>query len=91
MIDVNKENAELLNQLTITRASGRMVIGSHSVTLSKLENAISEARRFIVAALEAKARMKSDIYTNISGSKQTGAAKRASLDLTRALAEMRKT
>jgi hypothetical protein len=51
-----------------------------------LQNAILEAERFLRAA---KIAQKSS--NELSAGKENGAAKRASLDLTRALAEMRKT
>ncbi len=61
------------------------------MTLETLNTAISEAKRFIKRAEEAKKRNTSRrgeyvLYC----SKESGAAKRASMDLTRALAAMRK-
>jgi len=61
------------------------------MTLETLNTAIAEAKRFIKRAEEAKKR-------NYNGkgeyivwlSKESAAAKRASMDLTRALAELRK-
>jgi len=58
--------------------------------IEKLQFAVEECRRFIYKAEDAKKRLKEDKYAGISGSKETAAAKRASLDLTRALAELRK-
>lgn len=58
--------------------------------LCKLEIAIAEAARFVVIARKAKERLKSDKYASITGSKETGAARRASMDLTRALSELRR-
>ena len=56
--------------------------------LEKIEIALMESRRFIQRATAWKRRLKSD---SISGSKEGGAAKRSSLDLTRALADLRKS
>lgn len=57
----------------------------------------TEARRFLAAcaALHARiedeiARSNEPIYARTDGFKESGAVRRASLDLTRALAEMRK-
>ena len=57
-------------------------------TIMLLE-AMAEARRFLDMAEEARDRLEHDKYASISGSKEVAAAKRASLDLTRALARMR--
>ena len=54
-----------------------------------LEESISEALRFIERADEAITRMKADKYALISGSKETAAVKRASMDLSRVLSEVR--
>ena len=53
-----------------------------------LENAISEAYRFIQKAEEAIHRLKTDEYS-CYGSHQTATAKRASMDLTRSLVAVR--
>jgi len=59
--------------------------------IEKLQIAIDESRRFIRKAEAARKRLKEDNkYGGFSGSKETAAAKRASLDLTRALSDMRK-
>jgi len=66
---------------------------SHKYKLDKvveIDAAIFESRRFIKKASAWKRRLKSDEYAYISGSKEGGAAKRASMDLTRILAELRK-
>ncbi len=55
----------------------------------KIANAILEARRFLVAANTAKNRLEADKMACL-GCKETAACKRASMDLTRALAELRK-
>lgn len=55
--------------------------------LPQLERATHEARRFLDAAANARQRLLEDEY---AVGKETAAAKRASLDLTRALAKMRK-
>lgn len=57
----------------------------------KLDIAISEAHRFISKAVDAKKRIKVEGNTvYITGCKETGACIRSSLDLTRALADLRK-
>jgi len=58
--------------------------------IEKLQIAIDESRRFIRKAEAARKRLKEDNFGGFSGSKETAAAKRASLDLTRALSDMRK-
>ena len=58
------------------------------MTPEALNESITEAERFIKAAKAARARLLLDKYANF-GCKQTGAAKRASLDLTRSLARLR--
>ena len=56
--------------------------------IEKVEEAIYEARRFIDKAELALAKMNSKKW--FCWSKETAACKRSSLDLTRALAELRK-
>lgn len=57
----------------------------------KLDIAIREAHRFIEKAVKAKERITVEGNTvYITGCKETGACRRASLDLTRALADLRK-
>lgn len=51
--------------------------------------AIAEAHHFIRAAEAAKKRLEADNMAHISGSKETAACRRASMDLTRALARLR--
>ena len=60
------------------------------MTLEALETAITEAKRFLSKAADAKRRIKKDTYWAMMGCTETAAAKRASMDLTRALAAMRK-
>ena len=55
----------------------------------KINNVIFEAKRFIKKAELWNKRINEDKYALISGSKEGGAAKRASLDLTRALSNLR--
>ena len=55
-----------------------------------LELAMSEATIFLALSQEAYQRLTTDKYASISGSKETAACKRASMDLTRALAELRR-
>ena len=52
--------------------------------------AILEAQRFIEKAHKAKEAIDNNHSCLITGSKETAACRRASLDLTRALAQMRK-
>lgn len=59
------------------------------LTNDKLNDAILEAERFIKKAQAYQMRLVDDSYA-IFGCKEGGAAKRASMDLTRALAELRK-
>jgi len=59
------------------------------MTLETLNTAIAEARRFIVRAEAAKCRIQKDEYWAM-GCAETATAKRSSMDLTRALAELRK-
>ena len=56
----------------------------------KLSRTLYEARRFCKKAEEALAKLERDTMASISGSKETAACHRASLDLTRSLAELRK-
>lgn len=59
------------------------------MTYEALNEAINEARRFLKAAEAAKKRIKGDMYWAM-GCRETGACRRASMDLTRSLAELRK-
>jgi hypothetical protein len=59
------------------------------MNLETLQRAIVEAKRFIIKADEAMERLRADRHI-CCGSKQTAAAKRASMDLTRALTEVRR-
>ena len=58
--------------------------------LEKLHKAIAEAERFLIIAKRAEGSLLNKKYAYITGSKETAAARRASMDLTRALAELRK-
>lgn len=60
------------------------------MNVKKLNKAIREAQRFIRTAKEAKERLEADRYASITGSAETGAAKRASMDLSRSLVELRR-
>jgi len=61
------------------------------MTLSKrIAVAIIEAERFIDKAVAWKKRLEADESVRFSGSKEGGTCKRSSLDLARALAELRK-
>ena len=55
---------------------------------SALEDSIEDAERFIIKAKKAKRVLVSNEYAWV-GTKETGAVKRASMDLTRALVSVR--
>ncbi len=57
--------------------------------LNKLSNAVSECERFLKAAKQVGKRLGIN-KTEVSGCKESAACKRSSLDLSRALAELRK-
>lgn len=57
--------------------------------MNTYEAAISEAKRFIKAAEAAHKRITAEKLVTITGCKETAAAKRASMDLSRALADLR--
>ncbi len=61
--------------------------------IEKLEKALSEANRFINLAHKAKDRLEAEAneHYRAYATKEFAAAKRSSLDLTRALAELRKS
>lgn len=59
------------------------------VTIEKLDNAIEEARRFLIKAGKAKEQIKA-IPGSAYGCKETGAVKRSSMDLSEALIALRK-
>lgn len=59
------------------------------MTTEAIAAAEREAKRFLEAVKAAKKRIDEDRYA-LAGSRETGALRRASLDLTRALADMRK-
>jgi hypothetical protein len=61
------------------------------MNIPTLLDAIEEAEQFITAAEAAIKRIREDRLALISGSKETAAANRASMDLTRALATMRRS
>ena len=58
--------------------------------IDKLTDAMKEAERFLVKAEVACHSLRTDKFAYMSGTKETGACRRASMDLTRALAELRK-
>jgi hypothetical protein len=59
--------------------------------LVDIENIEYEVRRFLGACDDAKERLKKDkMLYFITGCRESGALRRASLDLTRALADLRK-
>jgi hypothetical protein len=57
--------------------------------LYRIDQTIDEAGRFICRASLWRERIKNDPMVLLSGSKEGGAAKRASLDLSRALVDFR--
>jgi len=57
--------------------------------LDNIDNAVDECRRFMQRADAWKKRIKDDKFALISGTREGGAAKRASLDLSMALSELR--
>ena len=63
------------------------------ITIIQLDECIKECERFIYKAKEAKVRLIEENCRpnspSIGGSKQTGAVRRASLDLSRALSDLR--
>ena len=60
------------------------------MTIDNINTAIKEAQRFISVALKAKDRISKESLAEF-GCKETGACRRASMDLTRALTELRKS
>lgn len=62
-----------------------------TITIETLDAAIAEAKRFRKLAKDAKQRLLAEdsMYGSIP-TKETAAARRASMDLTRALAELRR-
>ena len=60
-----------------------------AITYKKLDEAVKECNRFIKKARKAKTRLLNDKFAEY-GCKETSAVRRASMDLTRALAELRK-
>jgi hypothetical protein len=60
------------------------------MTLVQILKAKAEAHRFIHRANKAISRLGGDAMAEITGCPETAACRRASMDLTRALAEMRK-
>lgn len=57
---------------------------------SEVKEAVAAAHRFIAAAIKWEARVTRDAQASISGTREAGAMKRASLDLSMALSQMRK-
>jgi hypothetical protein len=61
------------------------------VTADKIRRAVTEAKRFLAAAHDGLEEMKEEGHDYWTvGTRKSGALRRASLDLTRALADMRK-
>ena len=60
-----------------------------SVTVEKLDLAIEEAQRFIIKAVNAKNVLTTSENASWMNPKETGAVRRASMDLTRSLVPIR--
>ncbi len=58
--------------------------------ISNVNEAITEAERFIRAARKAKIKYELEQWTYFEGCKESGAMKRASMDLTRSLSALRR-
>lgn len=61
------------------------------MTKEQIEGAAKVAGRFLITALNAIKRIEGDALITITGSKETAACRRASMDLTRALADLRRS
>jgi len=61
-----------------------------AITIQKIDKTIKEVNRFLEVAKKAKKRLRKDRYA-FFGCKETGMVHRASMDLSRILAEMRRT
>lgn len=60
------------------------------ITVKKINAVLNEVSRFRKVAIAAKDRLGDDKFAKY-GCRETGAVRRASMDLTRALADLRKT
>jgi hypothetical protein len=60
------------------------------LTIKKIDKSLAECNRFIEAAIKAKQRIEKADLVRPCPSMENGTMKRASLDLTRALADLRK-
>ena len=60
------------------------------MTNDNLEAAITEAQRFLQRAKELRQERRDEPYYSLVGTRASGACRRASMDLTRALADLRK-
>ena len=63
-------------------------MGAYEMKEKDIKEAVSEAKRFVTRAAEWLAL--DNRYKDITGTKEGGALRRASMELTRALAKMRK-
>jgi hypothetical protein len=86
-----KEKKQTFGTPAAYYASRRHKATWEAAKIKKIELAISEAHRFIQKAAGWKRRLSSDEGAYIFSSKEGGAAKRASMDLSRALADLRKS
>lgn len=60
------------------------------MNINRIDHAIGEAERFILKARQAKSRLVREGKYSTGGYRETASCKRASMDLTMALAELRK-
>ena len=61
-----------------------------AVTITKLDEVMNEALRFVDVARKAKARLSKERFLQNVGCTETGAVRRASMDLSRMLVDLRK-
>jgi len=61
-----------------------------SIKVKTLDKAVTEAKRFLEAAAAVKSAARIDRWAVYDGGHRTAAVKRASMDLTRALADVRR-
>ena len=59
------------------------------LTITKIDRATKETKRFMATANAAKQRIEDDRTVRITGCKETGALRRASMDLSRMLVKLR--
>ena len=67
------------------------MLKDQELRIKQLDQAIFEANRFIERAKAWKAQIKDDELSSIAGSREGGACKRASMDLTNSLVPLRRS